>query len=156
MFDSFNSHNHEQPPASPAPTQHIHKTPGAGDDLKSQSDSSPASLSVQESSRSSKRIITKYHSSSRVDPQIAPSQAQESSFHPIVPKTPFHHACKLYLQAFATLMPLGPKNTPSVVYHLLAQNHDDKHKSLCSHLESGKGGKRTLDHWQSMGGSYAG
>ena len=87
-----------------------YKPPSSEDNLKSQSNSSRASNSVQKSSRPAKRQITKYHSHSPVEPQIAPSQAQESSFHPIVPKAPPHHACDILRPSIRYLNAIEPKN----------------------------------------------
>ena len=64
----------------------------SGDNPKFRSDSSRAPNSVQESSRPAKRRFTNDHSAPPLEQQIEPSQAQQSSFHPTVPKTSPHNA----------------------------------------------------------------
>ena len=81
-----------------------------GDNPKSRSDSSRASNSVQESSRPAKRRVTNDHSASPLEHQSEPSQAQESSFHPIVPKSPPHHAYNTLPPTIRHLDAIEPKN----------------------------------------------
>ena len=82
----------------------------SGDNSKSQSDSSRASNSVQESSRPAKRRVTNDHSASPLEQQSEPSQAQASSFHPIVPKSPPHHAFNTLPPTIRHLDAIEPKN----------------------------------------------
>ena len=156
VFGSFNNHNHEQPSASPAPIQHLSQAAKC----RGQSEASirliPCLTFRTGVLPVFKQRITKYHSPPRIDPQTAPSQSHESSFHPIAPKTSRQHACKALPSKIRHLDAIGLKNISFDVDHLLAQNHDDKYKFLCSHQESRKGRKRRLNHWNIMGGSDPG
>ena len=82
----------------------------SGDNSKSRSDSSRASNSVQESSRPAKRRVTNDHSACPLEQQSEPSQAQASSFHPVVPKSPPHHAFNTLLPTIRHLDAIEPKN----------------------------------------------
>ena len=81
----------------------------SGHNPKSRSDSSRASNSVQESSRPAKRRVTNDHSVCPLEHQSEPSQAQESSFHPIVPNTPPYRACSVLLSGICHLDVIEPK-----------------------------------------------
>ena len=87
-----------------------YKPSSSGDNPKSRSDSSCASNSVQESSRPAKRRFTNDHSASPLEQQIEPSQAQESSFHPTVPKTPPHNLYNTLNLSSQHLDAIEPKN----------------------------------------------
>ena len=82
----------------------------SGNNPRSQSDSSHASNSVQESSRPAKLRVTNDHSASPLEQQSEPSQAQESSFHPIVPKTPPHPTYNTLPPTVCHLDAIEPKN----------------------------------------------
>ena len=88
----------------------LHKPSSSGDNPKSRSDSSRASNSVQESSRPAKRRFTNDHSASLLEQQIEPSQAQEGSFHPTVPKTPPHNPYNTLTLSSQPLDAIEPKN----------------------------------------------
>ena len=87
-----------------------HKPSSSGDNPKSRSDSSRASNSVQEFSRPATRRLTNDHSASPLEQQIEPSQAQESSFHPTVPKTSPHNAYNTLPLSSQHLDAIEPKN----------------------------------------------
>ena len=87
-----------------------YKPPSSGDNPKSRSDSSRAPNSVQESSRPAKRRFTNDPSASPLEQQIEPSQAQESSFHPTVPKTSHHNSYNTLPLSSQHLDALEPKN----------------------------------------------
>ena len=106
-----------------SPSNILYKPPSTGDNLKSQSDPSPASLSVQESSRSTKRQVTKYHSHSRSTPQILPSRAQESSFHPTVPKTAPCHACNTLPSRIRYLDAIETKNSITSLFKTMTNTN---------------------------------
>ena len=121
-----------------------HKPSSSGDNPKSRADSSRASNSVQESSQPAKRRFTNDHSASPLEQQIEPSQAQESSFHPTVPKTPPHNSYNTLTLSSQHLDAIEPKNILDLFLTTSLLKTMTTNTNSYDAIESRKGAKQRL------------